>query len=151
MAEMVLGHQGQALIDSVLWSDGEDRAGHNLFDLGLLRRVAKECAFARVIALRKDAEQVVVRTNQKRANVEMRHHLEGFKYGLAGRNGKDLVLALAFEHNSDRVFDSHLNLQPRGVRWAPDLMEMQCSAICAELSRGNWKSFQLSYPGSRLN
>jgi hypothetical protein len=52
MAKVVLGHQGQALIHSVLRTYKKDRAGHDLVNLGFSGRLAGQDSFARVVTLR---------------------------------------------------------------------------------------------------
>ena len=67
----------------------DDRAGHDLADQSLFRRVPLQDHFARIVALGKNADQFAFREHQQGADSLLRHLLNGFVDGLIGRYRKD--------------------------------------------------------------
>ena len=150
MAEAVLGHEGEAFVDGVAKGDGKDRAGHDVSHARFLRGVAKQGAFARVIALGEDAEQMVVGADEQSADVVLGHEFERFEDRVVGGDGQDAVLPFAFQHKPDGAVDAHATSSMCGPVQrdgppAPGIMELECSAKRRELSPGKEEFFGRSW------
>jgi hypothetical protein len=116
MAKMALGHHGHAFIHGVPRSDEDNRGGHDLVDLGFPGSVAHQRSFARVVALREDADQPIVGEDQQGADIVLGHHLDGFVDGLLGRYRQNPVVAFALQHHFNRVGILHSILLALGRR-----------------------------------
>ena len=81
MPHAVFGHQLHAFLDGMLQPDGNHFGGNNLAHAGFPGGFSLKNDFARVIALRKNPRQFPARYDKHRADVFVRHELDGFKDG----------------------------------------------------------------------
>src|SRR5579863_3277422 len=81
MADASIGHNAHALLDRMRWGYGDDVAGHDVRNGGVLGMAALENDLAGVIALRDDANKLTVTHDEQRADRLFGHETDGFVDG----------------------------------------------------------------------
>src|ERR1022692_1017986 len=91
MHEPAVRHDGHAFVDGIFRSHKDDGGGHDRAHQHVFRGVPLEDHLAGIIALRHDADQLLVRAHEQRANALQRHLLNGLIHRLIGIDGEDAI------------------------------------------------------------
>ncbi|MCK7519523.1 MAG: hypothetical protein MZV64_18230 [Ignavibacteriales bacterium] len=79
MADVLVGHQGHALLGRRVVVDAVDLAGHDVLDRRVLGLAAHEDDLAGVVALGHDADDLVLVEDDERPQPLLGHELEGLE------------------------------------------------------------------------
>src|ERR1035441_8934256 len=105
--EMVIRHDGHALVDCVLGSHKDHRAGHNLPDRSLFRGPSLENDLAGIVTLREDPDELAFQQHQQGSDSLITHLLDGFVNGLIGAYRPNCPAGLLLQQRFNRVTNVH--------------------------------------------
>ena len=110
MSDPAVGHQTHTIVDTLIESRNDRRAGHDLAHGSFARSLALQDHLPCVIALGEDAAEIGVVHHQHRADIFIRHDLQRLVNRHLRRNGADAD-AFVVENRAHSVIQSHYDLR----------------------------------------